>query len=198
MKRAAKVLIWVVVFAACAGAGAYVAAHTDPFPPSVDPGARPVDGAASASSPVPREGSWLVRIGARTFHDLFVGGRCATSWRIDVGLPLSDGRIDGAGVATLHGGLRCDEETAQIQAERIDLRATGQLVDGELRFTLEETGRAPVGAQDLGGFTKTIPTLRFSLPASDGATATFDVTVPDGDRGTYGAAGRAVLRSVGD
>jgi hypothetical protein len=40
--------------------------------------------------------------------------------------------------------------------------------------------------------------LRFSLPASDGATATFDVTAPDGDRGTYGAAGRAVLRSVGD
>jgi hypothetical protein len=198
MRRALKVLIWVAVFAACAGTGAYVAAHTDPFPPSVDPGARPVDGAASTASPVPGEGSWLVRIGVRTFHDLFVGGRCATGWRIDVGLPLSNGRIDGAGVATLHGELRCDEDTAQIQAERIDLRAVGSLVDGELRFKLVETGRSPVGAQDLAGFAKTIPTLRFSLPAADGATAPFDVTVPDGDRGTYGAVGRAVLRAVSD
>lgn len=189
-------MIWVAVFAACAGAGAYVAAHTDPFPPSVDPGARPVDGVASTGSPVPEGGSWLVRIGARTYHDLFVGGRCATTWRIDVGLPVTDGRIDGAGVATMHGELRCDEETAQVQAERIDLRAVGALVGGELRFRLEETGRTPVGAQDLAGFTKTIPTLRFSMPAADGATATFDVTVPDGDRGTYGAAGRAVVRSV--
>jgi hypothetical protein len=39
--RWAKVLIWIVVFAAFAAAGAYAASRTDPFPPGVeDPGAR--------------------------------------------------------------------------------------------------------------------------------------------------------------
>ena len=40
---------------------------------------------------------------------------------------------------------------------------------------------------------KTIPTLRFRLPPREGATATFDITVPDGDRGTYGAVGEVVV-----
>ena len=40
MRKGVKVAAWVAVFLACAGVGAYVAAHTDPFPPGVDrPGA---------------------------------------------------------------------------------------------------------------------------------------------------------------
>jgi hypothetical protein len=192
MRRVAKVVIWVVVFAACAGAGAIVAAHTDPFPPGVeDPGARPGSPAATSSTASPE--TWLVRIGARTFHELYVGGRCAASWTIDAGLPVAVGRIDGAGVANLRGSLRCDEPTAQVQAERIELKAVGVLEAGDLRFRLVVAGTTPDGAQDLAGFVEVIPTLRFRLPAEAGATATFDVTAPDGDRGTYGGSGHLVV-----
>jgi len=190
--RFVKVTVWVLVFALCAAVGAVVAANTNPFPPGVDdPGVRSVGG---GSTPEPDPGaSWLVRIDARTSHDLFVGGRCAASWRIDVGIPATDGPIDGAGAATLRGELRCDEPTAQVQAERVELRAIGATRGGELRFRLEETSRDPAGAQELSGFLDTIPRLRLRLPAQDGATATFDVEFPDGGQGTFGSAGTVVL-----
>jgi hypothetical protein len=189
--RLVKVITWVLVFALCAAVGAVVAANTDPFPPGVDdPGVRPSPDGSPAEDP---GGSWLARIDARTSHDLFVGGRCAASWRIDVGIAETDGPIDGAGAATLRGELRCDEPTAQVQAERIELRAVGATRGGELRFRLEETGRNPAGAQELSGFLDTIPRLRLRLPARDGATATFDVEFPDGGQGTFGARGTVIL-----
>ena len=46
MRRGVKVAAWAAVFLACAGVGAFIAAHTDPFPPGVD---RP-----SATSPPAR------------------------------------------------------------------------------------------------------------------------------------------------
>jgi hypothetical protein len=138
----------------------------------------------------------LVQIDARTFHDLYVGGRCAISWRIDLGLGATDGEIDGSGVATAKGELRCDEPTAQVQADALNLAVTGTIEDGELHFRLDETGRSPVGAQELTGFAKTIPTLRFELPAHEGATAPIDVEVPDRDRGTYGAVGMVTVSTV--
>ncbi|HJR99119.1 MAG TPA: hypothetical protein VJ979_14595 [Actinomycetota bacterium] len=190
--RLVKATVWVLVFAMCAAVGAVVAANTDPFSPGVDdPGVRPSDGGGTpAEDP---SASWLVRIDARTSHDLFVGGRCAARWRIDVGIAATDGPIDGAGAATLRGELRCDEPTAQVQAERIELRAVGTTRGGELRFRLEETGRDPEGAQELSGFLDTIPRLRLRLPARDGATATFDVQFPDRGQGTFGSAGTVGL-----
>ncbi|HWC71641.1 MAG TPA: hypothetical protein VG993_10800 [Actinomycetota bacterium] len=191
MRRSVKFIVWVLVFAACAAVGAVVAANTNPFPPGVDdPGVRVSDGATPSEDP---GGSWLARINARTYHDLFVGGRCAASWRIDVGIPVGDGPIDGAGAAMLKGQLRCDETTAQVQAQRIDLSAVGVARDGELRFRLEETGRDPAGSQELSGFLDTIPRLRLRMPARDGATATFDVEFPDGGQGTFGSAGTVIL-----
>lgn len=197
MRRPVKVLAWVAIFAACAGVGAWVAATTNPFPPGVeDPGVRLTAAPTVGPSGDPG-GSWLVRIDTRTFHDLFVGGRCAASWRIDVGIAATEGGpIDGAGAAVLKGDLRCDEPTAQIQAERIDLRAVGRLRDGELRFQLEETGVEPAGAQELSGFLETIPTLVLQLSARDGENASFRVDHPDGGQGSFGAAGRVVLTTV--
>ena len=132
----------------------------------------------------------------RTYHDLFVGGRCAASWRVDLGIAAADVPIDGAGpprsrVSPMH------EPTAQVQAERIDVRAVGRWRDGELRFRLEETGRSPDGSQELSGFVDTIVTLRFQLPAVDGASAPIDVERPDGGQGTYGAVGAVVIRGLG-
>src|SRR5436190_1695439 len=39
MRVAGKVVLWAAVFASAAGVGAYIAAHTEPFPPTADPGA---------------------------------------------------------------------------------------------------------------------------------------------------------------
>ena len=49
MPKAVKILLWIGAFLACAGVGAYVAAHTDPFPPGVD------DPGAHAAGPVSTE-----------------------------------------------------------------------------------------------------------------------------------------------
>ena len=190
--------MWTIVFAACAAVGAVVAANTNPFPPGVDdPGER--SGAASTPAtgdPPGPTGAWLVRIDIRTYHDLLVGGRCAANWRIDIGIAVADGPIESAGTATLKSELRCDEPTAQVQAERIDLRAVGVLRGGELRFRLEEVGRSPAGSQELSGFLETIPTVRIAIAARDGATAAFDVERPDGGQGTFGAVGDAVVTAM--
>jgi hypothetical protein len=195
MRRLVKVVAWTLVFALCATIGAVVAANTDPFPPGVeDPGVRPGAEASPASEPsATNGGSWIVRIEARTYHDLFVGGRCAARWRLDVGIASADGPIEGAGAAAKKSELRCTEASAQVQAERLDLRAVGRLRDGELRFRLEETGRSPAGAQELSGFLDTIPTVRFVIPASEGANEPLDIERPDGGRGSFGAVGTLVL-----
>ena len=106
------------------------------------------------------------------------------------------GRSTPREAATLKSELRCDEPTAQVQAERIDLRAVGVLRDGELRFRLEETGRSPAGSQELSGFLETIPTLRLEMPARDGATASFDFEIARRGQGTFGAAGTVVLTTA--
>jgi hypothetical protein len=192
MRRVLKIVLWVAVFLACFGVGAYVAAHTDPFPPGVDdPGARPDPRSTPTASGSPE--TWVVQIEMRTYHDLYVGGRCAANWRLEVSLDETEPTLAGVGAATLKGQLRCDEPTAQIQAESIELEVTGTMAGDELRFRLEDTARSPVGAQDLSGLVKTLPTLRFRLPLRDGATASFDITVPDGDRGTYVAVGEVLL-----
>jgi hypothetical protein len=197
-----RIVVWVLVFAACAAVGAVVAANTNPFPPGVDdPGVRSSASVSHAPSsleptPEPAGDAWLVRVDTRTYHDLLVGGRCAANWRIDIAITVADGPIDSPGAATLKSELRCDEPTAQVQAERIDLRAVGVLRDGELRFKFEETGRSPAGSQELSGFLETIPTLHLVMPARDGATASFDLELPDGGQGTFGAAGSVVLTAI--
>lgn len=191
MRRSVKIALWVAAFAACFGVGAYVAAHTDPFPPGVeDPGTRDLDVPASAT---PQPGAWPLGLTTRTYHDLYVGGRCAANWRVEVVLDVVDRAVTGSGTATRKGHLRCDEPTAQVQAERVGFDASGTSAAGTLRFRLTPTTRSPAGSQELSGLVKTVPTLRFRLPADAGATASFDVTVPDGDRGTYGAVGRIVI-----
>jgi hypothetical protein len=196
VRRLGKIVVWTLVFAACATVGAVIAENTDPFPPGVDdPGVR---SSAPSGTPEPSAsgGSWLVRIDTRTYHDLFVGGRCAANWRIDVGIAVIDGPIEGVGAAVRKSELRCDEPTAQVQAERIELRAVGKLRDGILRFSLEETGRSPAGSQELSGFLDTIPTIVLKMPARDGATASFNFELPDGGQGTFGAAGTVVLTAA--
>lgn len=191
MRRALKVIAWVVVFAACAGVGALIAAHTNPFPPGVeDPGARtstPISPTPTPSGPGPVGYSAIA--GARTYHDLFVGGRCATAWRISLlvsgGGPT--GHVAGTGVARLVGGLRCDFHTAQVQSERLKLMVAGHRRANILDLNLTVVSRDPVGSNDYGGLIGTL--TRFPSVKLDGGKglAAVLVTVPDGDQGTYGA-----------
>ena len=87
----------------------------NPFPPGR--GRSGCQRCRTGARPRSRAEASLVLIDTRTSHDLYVGGRCAISWRIEVGLGAADGAVDGSGVATAKSELRCDEPTAQVQAD---------------------------------------------------------------------------------
>jgi hypothetical protein len=187
VRRAGKILIWVAVFAACAGVGAFVAAHTDPFPPGVeDPGAVSPLSPTPSVSPTPTGPRWAGGANAQTRHVLFVGGSCASDWqlRLTFGVNVS-GAVQGTGLAKRHGELRCDFPTAQIEARTIALRVGGHQVGSTLHLTLATTVFAPTGSGDFGGFTHTL--VRFPPLVIRGASAEASGTasVSDGDRGHY-------------
>jgi len=200
VSRWLKVAIWAVVFSLCAGAGAYVAAHTNPFPPGVeDPGARPtVPTSTSSATGSPPAEPVAIRIDmtSDTRHELHVGGVCTSAWRshalVDV---AADGTATGTGVAKLQAEAACSFPQAQVQTKAIVLRVAGTYRAGVLQLAFQEGGRDPVGSQDLGGFTNTLhfmhPGLRLVADASGtvGATA-FKVVRPDGDLGRYVSADR--------
>ena len=162
MRRGLKVAAWAGLFLGCAGVGAYVAAHSNPFPPGVD---RPSGSATISPSPPPTAPDrWVGGLRSVTYHQLYVGGRCTTRWRGDLRFTVSgSGSIDGTGTARLAGTLVCDFPTAQVQAERIDLAVTGRMRDGRLTLHLAQTGVEPAGARDYGGFGAFLP-ARVTLP----------------------------------
>jgi hypothetical protein len=193
-----KALIWAVVFSACAGAGAYVAAHTNPFPPGVeDPGARPpATPSTPGGSPSAEPTRIRIDMTSDTRHELHVGGACTSVWRshVLVNAALAEGAT-GTGVAKLQDEARCSFTQAQVQTRSIVLRVSGTYRKGVLEISFQEGGRDPIGSQDLGGFTNT---LRFMHPrvglmsagsTTAGATA-FTVVRPDGDLGRYVSANR--------
>jgi hypothetical protein len=198
MPRWAKVVIWAVVFAACAAAGAWVASRTDPFPPGVeDPGARPVATDATDAPTAEPEVLWVGQFTAKTEHRLRVGGSCASDWRGKYRMRLDpDGSVEeGSGIAILEPGSdRCDFEQVQTQARSVELAVEGtwerrgQRLWLSLRF--REGGVDPPGSLDLGGLLATIEIVRPVIgPVFD---APFDelgdrraVRVTDGNRGAY-------------
>jgi hypothetical protein len=207
MPRAVKVLIWVVVFSGAAGAGAYVASHTDPFPPGVeDPGARPTKASPtrtpSPSSEPPGPASWSGTMASQTYHQFHVGGRCTTRWATRLSFTIDeDGRVTGNGEAELQGDAACDFPVAQVQTKSISVRVTGAVHDGRfvmLRFT--EAGRDPVGSHDLGGLVGTLKAIRpaVKMPPTTGVSgrASITVTVPDGDLGRYVSVDGFTIRCV--
>ena len=175
MRRGVKVAAWAAVFVACAGVGAYVAAHSDPFPPGVDrPSAPPLPtGSLSPSpSPSPEPVAWVGNFRSFTYHDLYVGGRCTTRWRgnlrfrVDVG-----GGILGTGSARLHGKLDCDFPIEQTQVHRFGLSVAGRVRGERMVLTLSQASVEPTNGHDFGGFGSFLP-VRIALPlradAADG------------------------------
>ncbi len=192
-RRLLTVAAWAAVFLACAAVGALIAARTDPFPPGVeDTGIRP---SPSTGTDAPGLVTWPATLSSRTWHDLPVGGRCATSWKTELRLVVDDaGHVTVEGTARLNGDLRCDFPTAQLQSETLKIIGSGRLRSGEFVFTIQEAGRLPFGSKDYGGLTNTLNFLRFRVAAEDGTSVTVSFTRPaDAGRGEYGSVNRLTL-----
>ncbi len=159
MGRGVKVAAWAALFLGCAGVGAFVAAHSDPFPPAVDrpSGSATVSVPPSSATPAAPD-RWSGSLRSFTYHELYVGGRCSTQWRGSLRFTVDGaGRIEGSGVARLAGKLECDFPIAQVQAERIRLAVSGRLGTGALVMHLARVAVEPSGSQDFGGFVGVTP-----------------------------------------
>lgn len=162
MGRGIKVAAWAAVFLACAGVGAYIAAHTDPFPPGVDrPGASqdPATPTSSpTSTPAPEPVAWVGSLRSFTYHDLYIGGRCTTRWRGPLRFTVdAPGTVVGRGVARLFGNLDCDFPIEQTQAQRLGLVITGRVRGDRVVLTLSQSSIDPTNGQDFGGFGAFLP-----------------------------------------
>lgn len=174
MRRGVKVVAWAAVFLACAGVGAYIAAHTDPFPPGVDrPGGSPfptgTPTATPSSSPSPVSVEWVGSLRGFTYHDLYVGGRCTTRWHGNLRFTVdAAGRISGTGTARLYGKLVCDFPIAQTQARRLGLGVAGRIRGDHLSLRLTQTSIDPTNGHDFGAFGPFLP-VKIELRIRDDA-----------------------------
>jgi hypothetical protein len=163
-----RVLLWALILLACAGAGAFLASRSNPFPPEVPP-----EQATPTPTPVAEEPArWVLSLTSRTTHTLRVGGSCSSDWRMRTRIRVSpEGVVEGTGRARLQPGARCDFETAQVQARAVSIRIVGERNGDRLRLRFEVGDVEPSGAQDLGGFVETLPEMRFSLEERAGGSA---------------------------
>jgi hypothetical protein len=175
-----KFVVWVLILLACAGVGAFVASRSNLFPPEVSAPSPSTSVSSSPSASAEPPVRWRLTLTSRTSHTYRVGGACTSDWRMRVRiLEQPDGEISGQGVARLLSGAGCDFPSGQVQAETISVRIRGIRQDGifELRFRPVEVG--PPGAQDLGGFVRTLAARRHTIRARDGATAKRTTTIED-------------------
>jgi hypothetical protein len=185
--RALKLSVLVLLLLGSAGVGAWVASRSNPFPPGVDdPGAAPT-GPTGAAEDVYR-GAVVVR----TQHRLFVGGSCSTDWTIRFELVGTGRRVAGDAVARLRERERCDFSSAQLQAKRVDLAATGRVRSDQILISFEEVERSPTGSTDVGALLPTLDRLVLRIGFDDG-NGPIDLEISDGARGAYLLEGNAHL-----
>jgi hypothetical protein len=183
--RWVKRTLWLGVFGVCAGAGAFVAAHTNPFPPGVeDPGA--LSTTPPPTSAAPSSQRWNLVMDSATRHDLHVGGSCRSRWRTSGHVTiLPDGAAEGEARAVLQD-WGCDFPVAQVQTRTVTLIVTGRSSGGRVALGFKEAGVAPTGSQDLGGFLATIRRLAPAIRFTDGhGGAVAAASRPDGDLGRF-------------
>jgi hypothetical protein len=163
-----KFALWVFILLACAGIGAFVASRSNLFPPEVDV---PSPSAPSQSPSVEPSTRWRLMLTSRSSHTYRVGGSCTSDWRMRARILIApDGAVAGEGVAHLRPGARCDFPSGQVQAAAVVIRITGARDGRSLELRLRPLGVEPPGAQDLGGFVRTLPATRFSIKERSGAT----------------------------
>lgn len=204
MRRVLRVAVWAAVFLGAAGIGAYVAAHTNLFPPDVGqaPGTgSSVDPSTGSAAGDPR---WTGVIHSNTYHDLYVGGRCSTRWitKLTFGL-LDGGKIEGTGTAKLDGDRVCDFPNAQINVEQIQVTVAGSWDPQGFRIRLDAGDRTPAGATDYGGFESTVfagsPRAEMTVPLDTDRLASGSVRMEredDQGRGTYVSLNRVSLEAA--
>jgi len=179
-----KIAIWVGVFAACAGAGAYVAAHTNPFPPGVeDPGARSTTPPPTGAPAIER---WSLSMQSATRHELHVGGACRSAWTTTGSVTVApNGSVEGRAVARV-GAWGCDFPVAQVQTRMVRMRVEGRRSGDRILLDLTIASSSPDGSQDLGGFTQSVHDLVPQGDIADGHAKTrARVARSDGDLGRY-------------
>jgi hypothetical protein len=179
-----KAFLWTGILLLCAGVGAFVASRTNPFPPGVrDPVALPNESPSPSTVDLVR---WSLTMSSRTTHTYHVGGSCTSDWHLEGEIELTEsGRVDGRGVARLQPGAKCDFPSAQVQARRVVVAIVGIRDGDELDLRFQDAGRKPAGSQDLGGFLKTLTTLRFSIPERAGAAASKPKRIEDPEGEVY-------------
>jgi hypothetical protein len=193
MPRALKALLWTLAFVGAAGIGAFVAAHSNPFPPSVGGGGAPTV-ALTSGPPSPLSQVWKGTIESTTSHRLYVGGICESDWRGTLLLTVrDDASVRGVGTIRRVGRLRCDFSTDQAQVARFTLLVTGRAMSKGFELHVTEAARTPSpGADDYGGFLHTVlrPGAKSVLlvPATGplAASGTIPMHLVDAEgRGTY-------------
>jgi hypothetical protein len=202
VRRLLKPAVWTVVFLVCAGLGAYIAAHTDPFPPGVDRPTGETGSAPVSPSPEPRDERWTGTMRTVAEHRLYVGGTCRSRWRTRIHLSVDDrGAVQGTAVALPVGLAHCDFEQSQEQARRIRMTVGGTKAQGAaLSITFVDLTPDPLGSTDLGGFLTFLQVPRLACDSTDGAMAhlSFHKEQKDGNRGVYTFDGAVDLRVVNE
>ena len=197
MRRGVKVAAWAAVFLACAGVGAYIAAHSDPFPPGVDRPSASSSLATPSASPQPVV--WAGSVKSVTYHELYVGGRCTTRWRGNLRFTANDqGEIDGTGRMRLLGKLRCDFPIAQTQIRRFGLVVSGRILDGGMALRLAQASIVPSNGRDFGAFGVFLPFRTLLATKDDAVNVTIDRRgVDEQGRGIYSVSTTFNLHVVG-
>jgi hypothetical protein len=175
VRRVLRAAAWAVVFLGAAGIGAFVAAHTELFPPDVESASTTSAPSSSVTgTPAPQDPTWQGVIRSSSYHDLYVGGRCTTHWVTRFTFDaLDNGKVVGSGTARLDGRRECTFPNAQINAERIDVSVVGSWDASGFQIRLNDGDRSPRGTADYGGFAPTV--------FVDGATAIMDVHLDSAD-----------------
>jgi hypothetical protein len=201
MRTPVKVAAWAAVFLACAGTGAFIAAHTNPFPPGVDrPSGEAIVSITPSPSSAPTVQRWVGVVRTVARHDFYVGGACQTRWRTIVRFHATPpGEISGTAVGRVVGRERCDFPQAQVQTRTIRSPITGWYSSsGVIGLVFRHPIVDPIGSSDLGGYLEFLRLPRLASQTTDGKLAdqAIDKQLGDGDRGTYRFVGSVSLRCL--
>jgi hypothetical protein len=185
--RPVKVVLVIGAFIGAFALGAYVASRTTPFPPEVDPGARPTP-SKTLAPPAGAQG-WTLRLVSRSEHQLHSGGSCWSDWTGRDPLIIGpDGQASSTLVAQLSGDAGCDFSQVQDQTQAVVLRVSGRMRGEVLHLTFTPDSVDPAGSQDLGGFVATLPfEASIQVPDQGTGTARVRTRADDGNDGAYRA-----------
>ena len=198
-------VLWAAVFLGAAGIGAYVAAHSELFPPEVQAATgTPSSSASPTGTPGPDDPTWAGVMRSASDHDLYVGGTCSTDWVTRLRFrALENGRVVGTGTSRLHGTRVCTFPNAQINAQRIEVSISGTWDGGGFHLRLRDGDRSPRGTADYGGFAPTVfddgpaAVIDVQLDSDEAASATVQMErVDDQGRGRYRSTNRVSLTLV--